>query len=78
MKNVLAAKLAEAAKSYKSRNPEDPEVQRVVQSDYEDLMSIAGMIENNETPKSIMHAMWNLDTAVRDEIPDDVYYAYNR
>lgn len=78
MKNVLAKQLAEAAKNYRARNTEDPQVQRILQSDYEDLMSIAGMIENNETDSQIQVAMWNLDTAVRDEIPDDVYYAFNR
>lgn len=77
MKNALAKQLAEAAKNYRTRNTADPEVGHVVQSDYEDLMSIAGMIENNETSKSIKHAMWKLDTAVRDEIPDEVYHTYN-
>lgn len=78
MKNILAKKLAAAANAYRSRDIGDPEVERVVKSDYEDLMSIAGMIENNEAEKSIMRAMWKLDTAVRDEIPDEVYYAFNK
>jgi len=67
MKNTLAKKLAAAANAYRNRDTEDPEVKRVVESDYEDLMSIAGMIENNETDSQIQVAMWNLDTAVRDE-----------
>ena len=78
MKNTLAKKLAAAANAYRNRDTEDPEVVRVVESDYEDLMSIAGMIENNETDSQIQVAMWNLDTAVRDEIPDEVYYAFNK
>ena len=44
MKNTLAKKLAAAANAYRNRDTEDPEVKRVVESDYEDLMSIAGMI----------------------------------
>lgn len=78
MKNELAKKLVAAADKYRAveRNYEGAE--KMVQSDYEDLISIAGMIENNESKKSISRAMWNLDTAVRDVIPDDVFYAYNQ
>lgn len=78
MKNELAKKLVAAADKYRAveRNYEGAE--KMVQSDYEDLISIAGMIENNESKKSISRAMWNLDTAVRDIIPNDVYYAYNQ
>lgn len=77
MKNELAKKLVAAADKYRAveRNYEGAE--KMVQSDYEDLISIAGMIENNESKKSISRAMWNLDTAVRDVIPDKVYNAYN-
>ena len=78
MKNELAKKLVAAADKYRAveRNYEGAE--KMVQSDYEDLISIAGMIENNESKKSISRAMWNLDTVVRDVIPDKVYNAYNR
>ena len=78
MKNELAKKLVAAADKYRAveRNYEGAE--KMVQSDYEDLISIAGMIENNESKKSIAKAMWNLDTLVRDVIPDDVFYAYNQ
>ena len=77
MKNELAKKLVAAADKYRAveRNYEGAE--KMVQSDYEDLISIAGMIENNESKKSIAKAMWNLDTAVRDVIPDKVYNTYN-
>jgi hypothetical protein len=78
MKNELAKKLVAAADKYRAveRNYEGAE--KMVQSDYEDLISIAGMIENNESKKSIARAMWNLDTAVRDVIPDKVYNTYNQ
>lgn len=77
MKNILAIKLAEAAEKYRNRGTEISDAADVIKSDYEDLMSIAGMIENNESPQSIKKAMWSLDTAVRDVIPDKVYYMYN-
>lgn len=78
MKNELAKKLVAAADKYRAveRNYEGAE--KMVQSDYEDLISIAGMIENNESKKSIAKAMWNLDTLVRDVIPDKVYNTYNQ
>ena len=77
MKNELAIKLVAAADKYRAveRNYEGAE--KMVQSDYEDLISIAGMIENNESKKSIANAMWKLDTLVRDVIPDKVYNTYN-
>jgi hypothetical protein len=78
MKNKLALKLVAAADNYRSRNRSWEGAEKVVQSDYEDLMSIAGMIESNETDSQIQLAMWKLDTLVRDEIPDDVYYAFNK
>lgn len=78
MKNKLALKLVAAAEKYRSQNHYLEDAKQVVQSDYEDLMSIAGMIESNETDSQIQLAMWNLDTLVRDEIPDDVYYAFNK
>lgn len=76
MKTPLALKLGIAAEKYRARNYE-PLAAKIVEQDYEDLMSIAGMIDNNEDPKKIAKAMWQLDTAVRDEIPDEVYYAFN-
>lgn len=84
MKNKLAQKLAARAEKYRTREYkyEDEEmskkIAKIVESDYEDLMSIANMIESNEDGKSIAKAMWKLDTAVRDEIPDEVYYHFNK
>jgi hypothetical protein len=77
MKNELAKKLVAAADKYRAVERKYEGAEKVVQSDYEDLISIAGMIENNESKKSIARAMWNLDTAVRDVIPDKVYNTYN-
>ena len=78
MKNELAKKLVAAADKYRAVERKYEGAEKMVQSDYEDLISIAGMIENNESKKSISRAMWNLDTVVRDVIPDKVYNAYNR
>ena len=77
MKNELAKKLVAAADKYRVVERKYEGAEKMVQSDYEDLISIAGMIENNESKKSIAKGMWNLDTAVRDVIPDKVYNTYN-
>jgi hypothetical protein len=80
MKNNLALKLIAAAEKYRTRDytNSDPQVQKIVQEDYEDLVSIANMIENEETDSVIQKAMWKLDTLVRDVIPDEVYYGFNK
>lgn len=44
--------------------------------DLRDLKKITSMIESNEDKNKIARAMWSLDTAVREVIPDEVYYAY--
>ena len=77
MKNELAIKLVAAADKYRAVERKYEGAEKMVQSDYEDLISIAGMIENNESKKSIANAMWKLDTLVRDVIPDKVYNTYN-
>jgi hypothetical protein len=76
MKNTLAKKLVTAADKYRAIERNYEGGAEIVQSDYDDLLSIAGMIEANEDKKKIGKAMWNLDTAVRDVIPDEVYNAY--
>ena len=45
-------------------------------SDHDNLMKVAKMIEDNKDSKEIANAMYSLDTAVRELIPDQVYYAY--
>lgn len=45
-------------------------------TDYLDLMEIAIMIESNQPKKNIARKMWDLDTVVRDEIPNQVYDFY--
>lgn len=82
MKNPLAIALTKAADKYLDWNnksfSDDPKMISVGQRDYDDLVSIAGMIEHNEDPTRIARAMGRLDTAVRDVIPDKVYFAYNQ
>ena len=78
MKNKLALKLVAAADKYRDHERYLEDSEKVVQEDYEDLISIANMIESNETDSQIQTAMWKLDTLVRDVIPDDVYYAFNK
>ena len=80
MKNPNAVKLVAAAAKYRDtivKNSMYADSAKVAQQDYEDLVSIAQMIENNENVKAICKAMWKLDTAVRDVIPDSVYNTYN-
>mgnify|MGYP003334317083 CR=1 FL=1 len=79
MKNPNAVKLVAAAAKYRDalvKNSMYVEAKAVALQDYEDLVSIAQMIENNES--GIARAMWRLDTAVRDVIPDSVYDTYNK
>jgi hypothetical protein len=78
MKNKKAIALVDAAIKYRRSMLEFVESAPVAQQDYDDLVSIAQMIENNESKESIAKAMWNLDTLVRDVIPDSVYSTYNR
>lgn len=82
MKNKLALDLKDAADRYLAWNTkafsDDAKMISVGERDHGDLMSIAGMIENSEDSTRIARAMWKLDTAVRDIIPNDVYYAYNQ
>jgi len=78
MKNKKAIALRDAAIKYRRSMLEFVESAPVARQDYEDLLSIALMIENNESKESIAQAMWKLDTLVRDVIPDSVYNTYNR
>lgn len=78
MKNKLALKLVAAADKYRAQERSWEGAEKVIQEDYEDLMSIANMIESEETDSQIQTAMWKLDTLVRDVIPDEVYYAFNK
>lgn len=80
MKNKLAFDLKAAADRYLAWNTktfaDDARMIAVGERDHADLVSIAGMIENGEDSSSIARAMSRLDTAVRDVIPDDTFYAY--
>ena len=81
MKKPNAIKLVAAAAKYRDAITENSmylEAKAVAQQDYEDLVSIAQMIENDEDAAAICKAMWKLDTAVRDVIPDKIYYTYNK
>jgi hypothetical protein len=72
--------LKQAADKYLAFNRkhffEDEEMMECIYNDYEDLISIAKSIGNNESKSAISKAMWSLDTAVRDVIPDKVYSYY--
>ena len=80
MQNEYAIKLTEAANKYLAYNKKhfsgDKEMVTCVVSDYEDLMSIVARIEMDEDRNKIAKAMWDVDTAVRDVIPNKVYKAY--
>lgn len=81
MKNEYAILLKKAADKYiawhNNAFKDDTDMLEYGKKDYDDLISIAGMIENNESERAIVGAIWKLDTAVRDIIPDKVYYRFN-
>lgn len=58
--------------------PDDLSMIHAYAGDYCDLYEIAKMIEKEEPKDKIAKAMWKLDTIVRDEIPDVLYYLYTR
>jgi hypothetical protein len=80
MQNEHALILKQAADKYLAWNKKhfsgEEDMMNCARSDYEDLISIATSIANGADKKSIAQAMWKLDTAVRDVIPDKVYMAY--
>ena len=82
MKNKLALALKDAADRYLAWNTKafsgDTKMISVGEIDHDALMSIASMIENGEDSIRIARAMGRLDTAVRDVIPNEVFYAYNQ
>ena len=77
MKSKLAKLLADSASKYKTKFADAGCDANVIHDDYDDLMSIAQMIEDSADKNAITRAMWRLDTAVRDEIPDEVFWAFN-
>jgi hypothetical protein len=72
--------LKQAADKYLAWNKKhfsnEKDMMDCVYNDYEDLISIATSIGRNEDKKLIAEAIWKLDTAVRDVIPNKVYMAY--
>ena len=79
--NPDAIKLHDAATKYRvnlyKRFKSDENMLKMAEQDYIDLMSIAIMIEENEfKTKAIARAIGNLDTIVRDTIPNDIYDRY--
>jgi hypothetical protein len=76
-----ALKLKAVADKYLAWNkesfPNDAKMLECGEKDYADLMSIALMIESDEfNNKAIGKAINNLDTFVRDYIPDNIYDLY--
>ena len=79
MKNKKALALAAAAAKYRDSLTHDSKSYgALINQDYEDLMSIAQMIESDEPKERVARAMWRLDTLVRDVIPDSVYNTYSK
>jgi hypothetical protein len=82
MKNKHAIALNEAAKKYsdwfKRSFSDDKDMLAGGKKDYQDLISIVQMIEAGEAEATIARSMSRLDTAVREVIPDAVYYHYVR
>lgn len=42
-------------------------------SDFDNLLKIAELIEKNAPKQEIRLAIWNLDTIVREHIPENIY-----
>ena len=80
MKNKHAILLNDAAVKtlewHKRSWPNDKQMLKCGKSDHDALIKVAKMVESNEDKNKIARAMWSLDTAVRELIPDEVYYAY--
>jgi hypothetical protein len=81
LKHPNAIKLVEVADKYLAWNnksfPNDAGMLKGGVKDYENFMSIALMIEQDEfNNKAIGKAIRNLDTFVRDYIPTDIYDLY--
>jgi len=75
--SVLLKQAADKYLAYNKKHfSDDREMMEWVFKDYEDLISIAKSIGLNESKSAILKAMWSLDTAVRDVIPDEVYKHY--
>ena len=76
-----AIKLVEVADEYLAWNnksfPNDAKMLECGEKDYENFISIALMIEQDEfNNKAIGKAIRNLDTFVRDYIPQNIYDLY--
>lgn len=56
--------------------PNDKQMLKCGKSDHDNLMKVAKMIKANEDSEKIAKAIYHLDTAVRELIPDEVYYTY--
>lgn len=79
--NPSALKLKEVADKYLAWNrksfPDDVKMLECGDKDHANFMSIALMIEDNEfKTKVIGRAISDLDTFVRDYIPNDIYDRY--
>jgi hypothetical protein len=81
LKHPNAIQLKEAADKYLAWNNKgwtgDAKMLAVGEKDHEDLISIALMIEQDEfNNKAIGKAIRNLDTFIRDSIPQNIYDIY--
>ena len=81
LEHPSALKLKEVADKYLAWNrksfPDDTKMLECGEKDYENFISIALMIEENEfKTKLIGRAISDLDTFVRDYIPNDIYERY--
>jgi|LakMenEpi03Aug12_release.lakeMendotaPanAssembly.Ray.scaffolds.fasta_scaffold2875923_2 hypothetical protein len=75
--SVLLKQAADKYLAYNKKHfSDDREMMECIYKDYEDLISIAKSMGLNESKSAISKAMWSLDTAVRDVIPDKVYSYY--
>jgi hypothetical protein len=80
MNNSHAEAIRQAAARWLARGEEhfrnDQEMLDAYETDHYQLMSIAQMIDDNAEIRVIRQAILNLDTILRDEIPEETYYAF--
>lgn len=70
----LARSLRAAAARWTNPDPSDTEMDACYAEDREDLLAVAGLIEDG-LPKAAAGAARSLDTLVRDQIPEGVWNA---
>lgn len=68
-RNKAAGKLKQSAKDWLNHDPTDD----TFQHDYDQLIKLAKLLKRNKLDEA-RKFMYSLDTIVRDQVPDSIYY----